>query len=165
MQTRPPTPACEKQICVGITVECYRYWTLSDKVLSFNLRASLRNTGVCVCVWLVHWGWVCCFNPEVFSCKTIPVGCYLKALQIVSETLSDNHTERIHPFEGSFASSRDQGRPLIVFAFFFLLSFYCFALFVVTVNFRLTLTVKWALNIVLAFHTFPAATNVITFSQ
>lgn len=74
---------------------------------------------VCVCVWLVHWGWVCCFNPEVFSCKTIPVGCYLKALQIVSETLSDNDTERIHPFEGSFASSRDQGRPLIVFAFFF----------------------------------------------
>lgn len=114
-----------------------------------------QHRSVCVCVWLVRWGWVCCFDPEVFQCKTIPVGCYLKPLEIVSNTffIITRREFIISRAVSPTAETKDVLLSHLLF-FFFWLSFYCFALFVVTVNFRPTLTVKWALNIVLAFHTF-----------
>lgn len=158
MQTGMQTSmsACEKQMCGGITVNCCCYRTLSDKVLSFSRRATVKRSWLCLSVTVVarrpaRQGRVC-FNPEVFTWGGDHVSAATWKLLKLLATLSDNHMERIHHFEGSFTSSggpRTSSHPV------FLPSCpLCGHHSLPCVWVTPTLTVIWALNIVLAFNTF-----------
>lgn len=113
--------ACVRNKCVErllSTVTAIEHWLTRCWVSTSRQHWETHD---CVCVrllWpeeLVRQGRVCCFNPEVFTCnKNRALAATWKLLKLFP-TLSDNHMERIHHFEGNFTSSGDQRCPLILF--------------------------------------------------
>lgn len=160
--------ACEKQMCGGITVNCCRHWTLSDKVLRFNRRATVKRTWLFECDYCGQTGphakarcvvlTLKCLPGGGITCRLLPESSWNCLQHFLIITWREYIISRaISPVVG------DQGRPRILF---FLLSCpLCCRHSLWCVWVTPTLTVIWALNIVLAFNTFQKWLMFFTFCQ
>lgn len=126
----------KKEMCGGIrsaqcsvSVASTEYWMIRFRVSTLGQQWAGNSVSLFVCVCVVPEarsvivpGLGVLFQPWSVSVHSDLLTPYLNALKIVFAaksfgTLSHNHLERMHHFEGNFTNREDQGRSFITLLF------------------------------------------------